>query len=136
LVVAAIISPQIIDLTGANAIVQGSDYFLEFVVKDVDGAVVNLTGVVASTDIKCEFRDKTLQQGGVTTNCPVPQLYVSNATQGKILLMIPNGQTKQFDNQVLSGKWDIELTLAGLRYRIVQGNWTNDAKQVTRRYNS
>lgn len=136
MVVAAIIAPQIINLTGPLAIVQGGDYFLEFIVKDVDGAVVNLTGVVASTDLRCEFRNATIQQGGTPSNCPIPEIYISGATQGKILLRIPNGQTKQFDNQILAGKWDMELTLVGLRYRIVQGDWISDAMQVTRRYNS
>lgn len=134
--VAAIIVPQVINLVGDLEIIQGSDYFLEFTVKDVDGAVVNLTGVTPATDLKCEFRTATLQQGGTTVNCPIPALYIANTSQGKILLHLPNGQTKHFTNQALGGKWDVELTLNGLRSRIVQGEWKIDAKQVTSRYNS
>lgn len=129
------IIPEILNLTD---IVQGSDNYFELQIKDVDGVIVDLTGVTPSTDIKCEFRtdyyNAATPPGGTTTGCPVPRVYIGDAEAGKVWLHLPSVQTKYASGQVLSGKWDMEILLGGLKFRPFMGAWTIDAKQVTIRY--
>lgn len=127
-----IIAPETVDFTGTKAIVQGSDNYFELQCKDVDGAIVDLTGVNQSTDIKCEFRNDFLSASGSSpTNCPQPTIYISNASQGKLMVHIHSRQSKYVSTQVLSGRYDIEIVLGGYKFRAFQGQWAVDGKQVT-----
>lgn len=131
--VEVIIIPEIVNLTGPNAIVQGSDCFFEFQVKDDEGGVVDLTSGV----VKCQLRTAGLNAGGVTTGCPQPNAYISDAINGKIFLHFPNAQTKYVSGQVMKGIYDIELLhINGLKYRTHQGSWTIDNLQVTNSLNA
>jgi len=131
-----VVLPEKVDLSGILQIVQGSDYFLGLVLRDIDGTIVDLTAVVVATDIQCEFRTAALPTG-VKTGCPVPLVYLDPLrTTGKIWLHLMRNETEQVVGQVLAGRWDMEITLNGYKYRAFEGNWSIDQLQVTTKYSS
>lgn len=134
--VARIIIPEVVNLKDGNIIVQGADNYYEFQVKDVDGTIVDISGVDPTTELFCEFRTHKLGDAGSTTSgCPIPRLYIPASNQGKLWLHLTKIQTNNTPSQILEGFYDIEMIFEGHKCRIFEGAWKHDAKQVTNKYN-
>ena len=128
-----IIVPELLNLNSGNKIiVQGSDNFFRFQIKDIDGVVIDLTTVDPPTDIYSEFRNTQLGVAGNTTaGCPIPRWYVEPGTDGYLWLHLTKKETNFGIATVLSGWYDLELIFEGYKSRPFFGQWKIDGKQVT-----
>lgn len=119
--------PATVDLTGTNAILQGTDWVRDFAITN-GGSPVNLTDYTeAGSDARCNFRLTKATTAIVLT--PAITI-VAPATGGIIRMTITPALTESLGTSTISGVYDVELksnTVAGGKVeRILQGNFTID----------
>lgn len=115
-----------LNLTGDDAIIQGSDYARAFQFLDGDGAPVNLDGKSVRGQLRPDFADIT----GVITATLV--CTVVNGPAGIVLVQLTNAVTQAIGtNGVLSGKVDFEAYDASVVNRLSSGVWEL-SREVTR----
>lgn len=120
------------NLTGDDALEQGTTNIIVFLVEDANGPIQIPT---SEWSVRAEFRDKNVWDGGVTTNCPQPTMSILNSGLGGEIQMeiaVSASQTvTPSSNPRLNGAFDIELVhTSGKVTRPYRGDWAFN-KEVT-----
>lgn len=104
---------------------QGSNWNLNVIYKDENGAVINLTGYTAAMQLRQNYNSDAADLTLTTSNGGI----VITGAQGKLVLAATAAQTGALE----SGNYvyDLEITSGGVVTRILQGQITV-AGEVTR----
>lgn len=109
------ITPKPQNIDGDNAIVQGTDWIRTFqVTHKVSGVDVAYNcSEYAATPPRCNFRDKPIADGGVTTGFPQPTCsWLNGGLDGLIQVHMPHAQTTPLVTGTpnkFSGTYSIEI---------------------------